>query len=447
MVILVTESWGGLGLALLMQRQGSFVICAFDYTRVRQDDLPATRRCGEGLVQKMPLDEALTRCVGKGALWVFDANDFPSVADDLRKQGELVIGTSALGKKLEDDRDFATQFAQSVGFQIPVTEEFHDYATAVRYLQQHGDQAFAFKPDKADPTATYVPQEKDDPPKANTELQEYLQHLPKAHSRSFILQEIVTGTEVAFDLWVRNGQPVAAFCDLESKRKLVGDLGVHLGCAGDYVLPLPLDNPGVQQTVAKYLSHPDVQDYTGTLDANVIVVDGEPYFLEAGARFGYNAYPVMFQALATGAAEEILRAWIGGSTEMSGAFDDRIGASLSVVVDFPIKGTPIILPSEIESAVYLYRAYAEEGQLALVEGWSEVATIVSAAASIPEAGQQCLELIKQVSIPDKGFRVDLAGADIPTLPLARYIALQRIGWLPDTELEAAALAFVASLST
>jgi phosphoribosylamine-glycine ligase len=446
MVILVTEQWGGLGLALLMSRQGSYVICAYDYTHVRQDDLPATRRCGEGLLQKMRLQEALTRCVGKGALWIFDANDFPTVADDLCKQGELVIGTSKLGKKLEDDRDFATQFAESVGFRIPETEEFHDYASAVTYLQQHGDQAFAYKPDKADPTATYVPQEKDDPPRANTELQEYLQHLPKSHGRSFILQEVVTGIEVAFDLWVRNGQPVAAFCDLESKRKLVGDLGVHLGCAGDYVLALPLDTPGIQQTVAKYLTHPDVADYTGTLDVNVIVVDGEPYFLENGCRFGYNAYPVMFQALATGAAEEILRAWVGGSSEMDGAFSEQVGASLSVVVDFPVKGTPLIIPPEIESAVYLYRAYAEDGQLALVEGWSEVATIVAVGSSIPEAGKRCLDLIKQVSIPDKGYRIDLAGADRPTLPFARYQALQQLGWLPDHDLEEAALAYLATLT-
>jgi phosphoribosylamine-glycine ligase len=445
-VVLVTEEWGGLGLALLAQRQGSYVICAYDYGKVRADDLPATRLVGDWLVEKMRLEDAMRRCTGQGALFVFDDNSLPTQADELRKQGELVIGTSALGKKLEDDRDFASQLAEAVGFAIPVTEEFHDVGRAVRYLQLHQNQAFAYKPAKADPTATYVPQEKSDPAKANAELQEYVQHLPKGHGHSFILQEIIQGTEVAFDLWLRNGQPVAAFCDLEAKRKLTGDLGSNIGCAGGIVFSVPLDSPGVLATVARYLQHPAFAGYTGTVDVNVIVKDGQPYFLENGLRFGYNAYPVMFQALATGAMEEILRAWVGGSQQMDGAFSDAIGASLTVIVDYPTRGIPLLIPPEIEQSVYLYRAYADEGQLALVEGWPEVAIVVAADSSPVGASHRCLQLAQQVAIPGKGYRIDLAGTDQPTLPLARYQQLQRLGWIPDAELEQAALAFLSTLA-
>jgi phosphoribosylamine-glycine ligase len=437
-LILVTEQWGGLGLALLAQRQGSHVVCAYDYTHVHQDELAATRRCGDGLVEKVRLDDAMQRFVGHQAVWLFDANDFPSQADALRRQGELVIGTTAIARQVEDDRHFAAELAQSLGFALPETEEFHDYPSAVRYLQVHADQAFCYKPDKQDPTATYVPQG-DDPGKANAELQEYLGHLHGSHAPSFVLQEVVNGIEVNFDLWLSMGQPIAAFCDLESKRKLVGDLGGNVGCAGDYVFPLPLDTLGVQATAAKYVGEPQLRTYTGTVDANIMLVEGKPYFLENCFRFGYNAYPVMFQALATAPLEEILRAWIRGDPQVSQAFHQEVGGSLSLVVDQPTRGTPILIPPDLEDAVYLYRAYQEDGSLALVDGWPEVATVVARAPSIPEAGQRCLAIANEIGIPAKGYRVDLAGTSLPTLPLSRYLALQELGWLPVADDDEAAI--------
>lgn len=413
-----------------MQRQGSDVICAFDYTHVEPEEIDATEKCGDGLVRKVPLDYALKHFMGRDALWVFDGNDLPKEADKLRAKGEQVIGTTALGQRLEDDRDFAAMTAESLGFALPETEKFTDYGKALQFLQANTDTAYVYKPDKQDPTATYVPQD-DDPGKANQELQEYLNSMMTTAKPSFIVQEVVHGIEINLELWVRDGQPIMAFGDLESKRKLVGDLGENVGCAGDYILPLPLDTPIVQRTVAQYLGWPPLAHYTGSIDANVMIAeDGQAYFLENCFRFGYNAYPTIFQALTPTAMEVVLRDWVSGSESLDHYFPHPVGGSLSLVVDRPKTGTPMIIPPEAEQGTYLYRCYRDEKALAIVDGWAEVACVVSAGNSIPEVGRQCLELAKAVAVPGKGYRIDLPNDDLPTLPEARYQRLQQMGLLP-----------------
>lgn len=442
-VVLVTRYWGGLGLAMLMQRQGSDVVCATDYRTVKAKELGATEKIGDGLVEKVDFAAAQRQLRGQGALWVFDSNDLPHEADKLRVSGESVIGTSALAEQVEDDREFAADFAKSVGFDLPVTESFTDYGKALKYLEQHGDQAFVFKPDAQDPTMTYVPLEKDDPAKANAELREYL-HSVHSGNPSFILQEVVNGVEANFEVWVADGRPVAGFCDLEAKRKLVGDLGENLGCAGDYVLALPRDNPALVATVLRYLQRPELRHYTGSVDANVMLKDGKVYFLENCFRFGYNAYGTIFQSLAQQPMEAIVRAWVAGE-DCTSAFRPGVGASLSLVCDHPKDGVPILIPPEIQDSVYLYRAWCDTDHCAMVEEWPEIACVTAYGETLESAGQRCLETAKQVAFPGKGYRIDLASDDLPTLPIPRYRVLQQMGWVPQDDDEAAILALMESL--
>jgi len=118
-MILVTDEWAGLGLAMQAQRQGTEVIAAFDHSQLDEKDYAYSMLCGNGLVEKMPLETALSRLVGRGHLWVFDSNGLADHADQLRARGEAVIGTSVLSQRLEDDRDFAVQMAECAGLHIP----------------------------------------------------------------------------------------------------------------------------------------------------------------------------------------------------------------------------------------------------------------------------------------------------------------------------------------
>ena len=408
-----------------MQRQGSEVVVATDYGGLRGKELENTEKIGAGMLDRISIAQAYRECIGEQYLWVFDNNDLPDIADDLRAKGEAVIGTSKLAKKLENDREYGTQVAEHLGFDLPRTEEFTDYDTAIAFLDDHADQAFVYKPDAQDPTATYVPLAKDDPEGANEELRQYLEALKGTANPKFILQEQVHGTEVNFELWLSDGRPLVGFCDLESKRKLVGDLGENAGCAGGYVFPVPLDTPLVQETVGRYLAWPELQHYTGSVDANVILADDKFYFLENCFRFGYNAYPTIFHALARIDAEALLWAWVRGE-DVSQAFADGIGGSLSLGTDHPHLGCPILL-NGADADTYLYRAYQDDTGVHMVAQWPEILCVTALGSTLEEAGALCLERAEQIAFPAKGYRTDLLEASLPTLPAARWQRLAQMG--------------------
>ena len=429
-LILVTKDWSGLGIALLAQRQGSQVIAAYDYTKVDPEDLEHVELIGDGLIEKTPLQQATKKLLLEDNVWFFDNNELPNPADRLRKAGELVIGTSRLSAKMENDRDYAIGVAEQVGLKAPESKKFTDYESAVQFLKSRKDHSYVYKPFEGDATSTYVPQEREDLAKANAELQEYILSLSEGRPK-FILQEVVEGVEAAFDLWVRDGKPIVAFADVEAKRKLTGELGENIGCAGGYVTKVSMVSRGVKETALKYLRWDELHDYTGSVDVNVIITPKGPLFLENCFRFAYCAYPAMFHCLALRKVEETIREWITGTGSMESWFKSGFAGSLTLTSDNAKDGQPLLIPKAVEGEVDVYRAFNEESHLRIVEGWPEIACVTSHGSSISSAGQKCLHLAEQVSFPDKGYRVDLTLADLPNLPLSRYEALRTQGWFRE----------------
>lgn len=429
-VLLVTQDWPGLGLAILMMDQGSDVsVIHIPDPKERAKDKEAHELLGDGLVDKITWDESKIYR-GKDTLWLFDSNRLPKQAQELIDAGELVLGSGKLAAMMEDDRDEAVKIAKEVGFDIPFTQEFTDYAEALKFLKGEASRSFVYKPYKADPTGTFVPQAHT-APEGNKEVQAYvecLQEHAEVAKPQFILQEqIFGGVEANFELWVRKGKPLLALCDLESKRKLVGDLGVNIGCAGDYVYPVEMGSRGVRMTVLKYLKHPSLRDYTGSVDANVIFHKSKVYFLENCFRMGFNAYATIFNGLSLAKAEDIFREWAGGKKKsLEGALLDGYAASLTVTCDHPVSGYPITIPNS-KRGYYLYRAYKEKDKLVMVEGWPEVLCTVAYAKTMEAAGDRALALAKVVGLPNKGYRTDLVDNDQPYLPITRQHKIEALG--------------------
>lgn len=415
---------------MLAGQQGSKIIAAYDFNdpKFDEEDLEQAQLIGDGLIEKISLRQATKNLLMSNNIWLFDNNSLPEAADRLRKAGELVIGTGSLAAKMENDRDYAVGVAESIGLNPPETKKFTNYDAAVRFLEAHKDQSYVYKPFESDATSTYVPQERDDLAKANAELKEYILSLSEA-SPKFILQEVVEGIEVAFDLWVRDGKPVASFFDLEAKRKLTGDLGENIGCAGGYVGKTQLSNRGVVQTVGKYLKWDELRNYTGSVDVNVIFTKEGPLFLENCFRFAYAAYPAMFHQLALSSVEETLREWITGTGTMEKWFKSGFAGSLTLTSDAVKEGQPILIPDSMISSVDLYRAFKEDDQLRLVQGWPEICCVTSYGRTIEEASSICLSSAADVSFPNKGYRIDLGSAHLPNLPLARFKRLKSAGYL------------------
>lgn len=438
-VIVVTNTWDGLGWAMLMQRQGTNVVIAYDFDGLKDKDLVAAKQCGEGLVERMTFAQARKKFDGLDPIWLFDNNTFPEQADALREAGERVLGTGDFSAKMEKDRDYAAEMAEDVGFALSDTKEFAQVDKAIAYLEQHPDTAYVCKAQGGDADLTFVPMPTDPDRVANEMVRGYLAALNEADEgdrpKKFILQERLTGgVEVNVDLWVHKGKPLIAFVDLEAKRRLNGDLGEMVGCAFDYLFQIPILSPLVRKTAGRFLGRPELRDYTGSVDANVIFKNGKAYWLEACNRFGWNMSATLFYGLATRSMEQILEAWLIGR-RLTPMFGRGYSASLTMFAAEHQPGFPVILPRAVEEHFCPY-ALREglEGGYAMVGGgksWYALGCVVAGAVTARAAGEQCLKLAKGLVYPNKGYRDDLAESDVPTLPLARLRQLHELGLLAN----------------
>jgi len=76
------------------------------------------------------------REAGCDGLILFEAVGFGSLQDELRRQGFNVIGGSALGDRLEDDRAFALDLLRRGGLRAPAVREFESDAEAIADLAE-----------------------------------------------------------------------------------------------------------------------------------------------------------------------------------------------------------------------------------------------------------------------------------------------------------------------
>jgi phosphoribosylamine-glycine ligase len=135
-----------LALAMRVQREGNDVeFCILDRSRAM---------CGDGgMITKV---RDWRSALAKDKIIVFDMVGSGAIAASLTKAGYMVFGASPLMDKLELDRPFGTKVMQVSGIPVPPTLTFHDFDSAIRFLETKGGR-YVFKPSENMNTAyTYV---------------------------------------------------------------------------------------------------------------------------------------------------------------------------------------------------------------------------------------------------------------------------------------------------
>ncbi len=200
-----------------------------------------------------------------------------------RKLGYPIFGANLTAQKMELDREFGQKVMKDAGVEIMPYKTFHDYDTAIAYVNKTMKR-FVSKPSgDADKALSYCSK---DAKGMIGQLQRW-KKMGKL-KQPFILQEFVPGVEMAVGGWFgRNGWNAAINENWEHKKLMAGDLSVNTGETG---------------TVMRYVKKSKLADkllfplsdylmsigYTGYIDAAAIIAeDGEPKFLEHTARFGW----------------------------------------------------------------------------------------------------------------------------------------------------------------
>lgn len=395
-----------------------------------EEELEQFWSVGKGLVKRVfNLDDIMrNRKNMKDWYFVWDSNMYPEENETLRKEGFKVCLGGDVPFKMEDDRMFGIDLAESVGLKSPMWKECKTPEEGIEYLEANPDKAFVFKPEGGDSYLTTVPVIAD-AKKANEEMRVFIQSVNIENF--FILQERVAGTEVNVEFMCMDGEPVTAQISLEAKRISSDDKGCLCGCAFDTCRDVPMDCKLVTETVGRFKDFIGDNHWTGFFDCNVIIgEDGTIWFVEFCGRLGYAEHPNFFWNICE---KDMLNTMADLHDGTFKAKQKQVwGAAITGHVDHPHKGIPIVVPKEQEKNVYYYDGMKEEGKGIIVEtGFNkELFIIMGKGQGIKESMEDALENINEChGTINLDYRADGARDNFKSSPIRRENFLVKWGWI------------------
>src|SRR3982074_1731040 len=373
------------------------------------------------------------RAAGRDGILLFEnvAENRGVMQDALRKQGFHVIGGSAYGDRLENDRGYAQQVLSAAGLPIAGVWEFSHRAAALDFLDAHpGRYVLKFNgPDAA--IDNYVGRLPD-----GRDVRAYLRQLapPESLDASLVLMEYLEGVEMGVGAYF-DGETflVPACLDWEHKRFFPGDLGELTGEMGT-VVTYARSRCFFERTLGRMERLLREHGHCGYVNLNTIVNETGVWPLEFTCRFGYPGFAILTPLQKTPWGD-LFAAMIDKSPR---AFEAHPGFSVGVVLTtppFPYPrpqvqepvGLPVLFDGELTAEdrrnLHYCEVGLEEGELVTggIYGWAMVATGVG--ESISAAQQRANRLADRVLIPNIRYRRDI-GDRLIARDFARVESLQ-----------------------
>ncbi len=369
------------------------------------------------------------RAAGRDGVILFESvsEGFGALQDDLRRDGFQVIGGSAYGDRLENDRAFAQQLLAELGFPRGHVWEFSCAAEAGAFIAANPAR-YVLKFSGADHSAddTYVGELAD-----GSDVRAMLVHKVAHRGKvRFILMEHLEGIEVGIGAYFDGEHFLTPAClDWEHKRFFAGDIGELTGEMGT-VATYDRTDHFFESTLARLEPHLRGRGHVGYINLNTIVNARGIWPLEFTCRFGYPGFAVLepLQALSWGL---LFRQMLDG---VGGRFPHHPGFAVGVVMTtppFPYSrhqvsapvGLPILLDPSLDEAERRHFHFGEIGSgpgglvTSGVYGWTMVITAV--APTVAAAQALAYAHIGRITIPNARYRRDigdrLAATDLAAL--------------------------------
>jgi phosphoribosylamine---glycine ligase len=257
---------------------------------------PGARKLGDNMgIEKFADMTAALRWAGRDAYLISDLEEDVSV---LRKDGWKVYGGNSVTKRMENDRQFEFEVAQSCGVPVPHFHAVQSPDEAIDYIKKHPD-AWCLKQLGHAPKEWGFVGKEDDGRDVILQLEWIKKHpLFKrlGNKAKFALQEKVEGIEFAVgawwmgDDWLRDpGGEIVIGLNREHKKALHGDLGIGCGELGTVVKMAPAAKlfEMMLEPLTPFLLE-KCHNVRLAIDANCGVVDGdEAWLFEYTVRNGY----------------------------------------------------------------------------------------------------------------------------------------------------------------
>ena len=349
-------------------------------------------------------DLGWVREAGDEGLIVFEAVGFGEMQDGLRSEGYNVVGGSAFGDRLENDRAFAQQFLSQHGLQPVPTREFNNVPDALTDLQANPRRCVLKLSASAGETFVGVlPDGRD--------IAALLRVRPP--SGDFILMDHVGGVETGVGAYFNGSAFMRPAClDWEHKHFFAGDLGELTGEMGT-VATFRDTETVFEATLAPLEASLREAGHVGWVNLNLIINEDGIWPLEFTCRFGYPGFAVLEPLQAAG--------W-GGifASALAGAVDlpTREGFSVGVVIStppFPLSrkevdapvGLPILIGNVEDDHLHWGEVGLEHGELvtAGLYGWTAVVT--GTGAMVEQAKAAAYARVGTVQTPNLRYRLDI----------------------------------------
>jgi phosphoribosylamine--glycine ligase len=358
------------------------------------------------------------KAVGDDGIILFEnvARSRGELQDRLRHDGFHVIGGSAYGDRLENDRAFAQRVLARIGLQTAEVMEFSGLADAEDFLDRHpGRYVLKFNGTNFSSNENYVGRLADGADVRAVLRAKFFER--QGESFSFVLMQHIEGVEMGVGAYFNGERFIGEAClDWEHKRFFPGDLGELTGEMGT-IATFDRSRKFLDLTLRRMTPLLSANGYCGYINLNTIVNRSGIWPLEFTCRFGYPGFAVLSPLQQTRWAE-LFRAMAtrrGGATMLPGF----CAAIVLTTPPFPYErdivenavGMPVMFDGELSERERDQLYYGEvgmvNGQLVTsgICGWTIVATAVS--HSIEEARCKATALADKVIVANVRYRRDI----------------------------------------
>lgn len=280
-ILFVTEDFSGASLCMRLAKEGHEV-------RAHVGN-PAYAQTLDGWVEKIPTLDAGLEWVGKSGLVVCDDNGFGPLQDRLRADRFSVVGGSAGGDLLEDDREHAQKIFAAHGLKSIPTYSFDSASQAAEFVERTGGEWVVKHNGHAEKSSCYVGRLSDGRDVIDL-LRNAARHEAGNPSR-YALQKRVRGVEIGVGRYFNGTDWIGPIeINIEHKKLFPGDLGPKTAEMGTLLWYIADENNRLFREVLGPLK-PYLRGigFRGDFDINCMVNEEGAWPMEATTRFGYPA--------------------------------------------------------------------------------------------------------------------------------------------------------------
>jgi phosphoribosylamine--glycine ligase len=424
-VLLISDDLSALDLCRRLRDEGHAV-------RMTCPD-PALQRCYRGIVPRTRDAATGIAWVGKRGLIVFDGTGHGEWQDTLRRDGYQVVGGSAGGDRLEDDRAHAGRVMAAAGIAVLPEQSFTEIDAAVAFVQTHPGPWVVKQNGHADKAINYVGQLE-----SGADVADFLQR----HCRRIgpvQLQRRCDGIEIGVGRYFNGHDWVGPVeLNVEHKDLCTGHLGPKTWEMGTLMTFADDMQPLYRATLAKLQPHLSEIGFRGDIDINCMVNAEGVFPLEITARFGFPALQLQMALTGHRWGEFLLALARGEAAPFTPI--DRFGVIVLVAMPpFPYQGafahsardTPLLFrtpPTPEEGArLHLEEVWHDRrgGHYRLATDTGFALHVSGCGATVDAARAAAYGLIDQIVLPHQFYRTDI-GASFARSDAAK---LKEWGWL------------------